>query len=322
MSPQIIEGIIKASSKLQKSFMLICTKNQIDWSGGYVNNWKTSEYVEFVRNLLKKYYKSKVYLCRDHCGPGFKNHLISDVYKTINDDIDNGFHLIHIDFSKYSKDHEKVINKTIELIKHIIKRDDKINIEIGTEEIDSDAKNTINKIKKDYDYISRIVSPEFFVVRTGSLVKEIEQIGSFNKVFVKNAHDILHSKSVKLKEHNADYLNKEDINKRIGIVDAINVAPQLGVIQTIEVLTNSITYGIDINPFLECCFKSKKWKKWLLNNSSTNKLLCSIISGHYNFTTDEYKKLISGLEKYIDINNSIINKIVSLVKYYSDSFTN
>ena len=94
MSPEIIEAVIKASSFLKKSFMLIGTKNQIDWNGGYVNNWTTKQYVEYVNKIRSKYRDNNVYLCRDHCGPGFKHNDsndIDDVYRTVTDDIENGF---------------------------------------------------------------------------------------------------------------------------------------------------------------------------------------------------------------------------------------
>ena len=50
-------------------------------------------------------------------------------------------------------------------------------------------------------------------------------------------------------------------------------------------------------------------------------MLCSIIAGHYNFTLDEYKRLIGELEKHCDITGTIVEKIADLVYYYSDAFT-
>ena len=49
-------------------------------------------------------------------------------------------------------------------------------------------------------------------------------------------------------------------------------------------------------------------------------MLCSIIAGHYNFTSDEYKELVFKLEKYIDIRTMIIDKILKVVMYYSEAF--
>ena len=99
MSPEVIEATYKYSDINNIKIMLIASKNQIDHSGGYVNNWNTARYTRFCNSLKKQNKNSKVLLCRDHCGPGFNgNFSLNDVYKTINSDIKSGFDLIHIDF--------------------------------------------------------------------------------------------------------------------------------------------------------------------------------------------------------------------------------
>jgi len=319
MSPQIITGIIKASAKLNEPFMLICTQNQIDYDRGYVNNWNTKEYVNYVDKVKNKYKGSKIFLCRDHCGPGFKSNEIDDVYKTIDNDMENGFDMIHIDFSNLGTK-KNIMKETEKIIKYIIKKNKNIKIEIGTEENLGEFKNKISEVRNDLDLVKKYILPEFFVVQTGSLVREINQIGGFNKKFIEEVHKILAENRVKLKEHNADYLNYKMIKKRKGIVDAMNIAPQLGVIQTEIVITEALLYGINILPFLEKSYKSKAWKKWLYNNDYKNKMLCSIIAGHYNFTSNEYKDLEYKLQKHIDIEEKITNKIVELVEFYTNNF--
>ncbi len=320
MSAEIIEGIVKASADLKKAFMLISTKNQIDWDGGYVSNWKTIDYVEYIDRLTRKYPASKVYLCRDHCGPGFKNNSIDDVYKTIYDDIENGFELIHLDFSKVSSDKEVVLKETQKAILAILKKSESIHIEIGTEENVGDLKTDITQIKREFNFINGFVKPEFFVVQTGSLTKEVNQIGALNKSFIKEVHGFLTENGVKLKEHNADYLDADAIEERRGLIDALNIAPQLGVLQTITVISEALTYGVDINSFLNVAYESEAWGKWLYKNTPSNKMLCSIIAGHYNFTKDHYRRLADSLERFIDIKSLIIEKIKKLVTYYSESF--
>lgn len=324
MSAEVIEAVIKASLLLEKSFMLISTQNQVDWNGGYVNNWNTKEYVDFVDKLKKKYKlnagKGQVYLCRDHCGPGFRTNSIEEVYKTIYDDIENGFDLIHIDFSKFSRDKEVVLEETKKVIEKIFKINPCIKIEIGTEENIGTLKDSIKEIEEEFNFFKDVLKPEFYVIQTGSLVREIYQFGIFNRKFIDPVHDFLQTNGVKLKEHNADYLDNTSIKERKGIVDAMNIAPQLGVLQTTAVINEALNYGKDIRPFLECSYSSKKWKKWLYKETGSNRMLCSIIAGHYNFTTDEYKRLICELEKYVDINDLIINKVLNLIKYYSGAF--
>ncbi len=309
MSSEVIEGIIKASDQLHQPLMLICTQNQIDWNGGYVNNWKTSEYVEHIHNMLKKYPNSRVYLCRDHCGPGFKSNSLEDVYKTLYDDIDNKFDLIHIDFSKFDKDKNIVLEETKKIILQLREKSPHIKLEVGTEENVGMSMSDLSEIKREVEFIREFSELEFFVVQTGSLVMEINQVGSFHRDFVLKAHEFLSSKKIKLKEHNADYLDSTMIRSRTGIVDAMNIAPQLGVVQTMAVLDQALLYGVDINEFLNVSYESRRWQKWLSNNTPENKMLCSIIAGHYNFTSSTYTKLISNLEKHIDIKGLIVGKL-------------
>ena len=123
-------------------------------------------------------------------------------------------------------------------------------------------------------------------------------------------------KGIKLKEHNADYLSKDEIESRKGIVDAMNIAPQLGVIQTSIVLSKCLMYGINFEDFLEEVYNGKKWEKWMYKNNPENKFLCCIIAGHYHFSSEKYKKIISELEKNEDIKENIINEIMEVINHY------
>jgi hypothetical protein len=320
MSPEIIEGVIKASSLLEQPLMLISTQNQIDWNGGYVNNWKTSEYVEYVHTLQKKYPKSHLYLCRDHLGPGFKNENIDDVYKTLYDDIENQFDLIHIDFSNIHGDKNTVLNETKEVILNIHKKTDTVGLEIGTEENVGMSESSLAEIEREVKFVKDIAQPDFFVVQTGSLVKEMNQVGSLQKDFILKAHDLLSSHGIRLKEHNADYLDENMIRARIGIVDAMNIAPQLGVLQTVTVIENALMFGVDVTEYLTVSYKSMRWEKWLYKNTASNNTLCAIIAGHYNFTSEAYKTIIDRLEKQIDIRKIIVDKTVEMIQFYFNSF--
>lgn len=124
MSSETIESVYKYSAINNKPLMLIASKNQIDHSSGYVNNWNTRQYSDFLKILKKKYKNSRVKICRDHCGPGFNgNYSIKDVFDTIDSDIQNNFDLIHIDFSKAKTDYDKILklSKKSNFIRQIIK---------------------------------------------------------------------------------------------------------------------------------------------------------------------------------------------------------
>ena len=319
MSPEIIEAVYRYSNYMRKPLMLIASKNQIDHSGGYVNKWTTKEYSEFLRTMKEKYPQSSVTICRDHCGPGFNgNHDLDDVYKTIKADVENGFDLIHIDFCHMKSERNYVLDEAKKAIEYCISLNPQIKLEIGTDENMATHYSlaNLNEIENEIDFFTTFCKPEFFVVQTGSLVKEIDKVGNFNKDFVKEISDKLEKKGIKLKEHNADYLTKEEISERNGIVGAMNIAPQLGVVQTKTVLERCLIYGIKFNDFIEEVYQGKKWKKWLHNNTEENKFLCAIISGHYHFSSDVYKKIIAELSKCEDIHETIINNIMSVIDHY------
>ncbi len=319
MSSEIIEATFRFSHFNRKQHMLIASKNQIDYSGGYVNNWTTKQYMDFIKEMKEKYQNSDIKICRDHCGPGFNGiYDLEDSYKTIKSDIENDFDLIHIDFCNLKADKKTKLDESKKAIEYCLRLNPNIALEVGTDENIGTNYNLPNltEIEEEIGFFENFCKPEFYVIQTGSLVKEIKQVGNFNKPFIENALKILKKKGLKLKEHNADYLTKEEIMLRSGIVDAMNIAPQLGVVQTQLVLNKCLIYGINFDEFLDEIYNGKKWKKWMHSNSEENKLLCSIIAGHYHFTSDKYKKLINELEKREDIHEAIIKGIMEVIEHY------
>ena len=319
MSREVVEATFEYSHFHRAPLMLIASKNQVDYAGGYVHGWTTKTYMDFVKQMKVQYPNAKVKICRDHCGPGFNGKDdIEDVYATIKEDILQGFDLIHIDFCHFKGTRDEQREVTKKAIELCLSLNPKIEIEIGTDENTGAAYSLPNLAEwgQEIDYFKGICSPEFYVVQTGTVIKEINQAGSFNKSFVESVSKMLHEKGLKLKEHNADYLLKSDIAERRGIVDALNIAPQLGVIQTQAVLAKCLVYGVPMDAFLEVVYTGGKWKKWMLKNGPENKMLCSIIAGHYHFTSPEYIKIIEELSKHIDIRQVIVNEMLAVIGHY------
>lgn len=319
MSSEIIEAVFRYSHYNRRELMLIPSKNQIDCKGGYVNHWTTKEFMDFVIEMKQKYPNSKIKVCRDHCGPGFNGiHDIQDVYKTIEDDIKNGFDLIHIDFCHFKGSKEERFEASKKAILRCLELNPNLLLEIGTDENEGINFGMVNlkEIEEEIDFFKSFCNPLFYVVQTGTLVKKMNQVGNFNQDFVEKIKELLHSKGLKLKEHNADYLSKEKINSRKGLVDAVNIAPQLGVIQTMIVLAKCLVYGIPYEEFVETVYKGEKWKKWVYKNSPDNKFLCVSIAGHYHFASECYLKIIKQLEEREDIHETIINEMIGVIGHY------
>lgn len=324
MSSEAIEAVFRYSHYHRRQLMLIPSKNQIDYNGGYVNNWTTKQFMDSVRKMRSLYPQAEVKICRDHCGPGFNGvHNLNDVYQTINADLENGFDLIHIDFCHLNKNSEEQLGESKKAIEHCLKTNPKILLEVGTDENIGVSYNlpNLSEIEREINFFQSFCQPEFYVIQTGSLIREINQVGSFNKQFVEKVATLLSDKRLKLKEHNADYLNKEALTERKGLVGAVNVAPQLGAIQTQLVLNKCLVYGVDFSEWAQEVLAGERWQKWLHQNSPENKFLCLVIAGHYHFNSPAYKRIIEQLEKYEDIHEVIINQIMSLIDHYEQSLS-
>ncbi len=171
------------------------------------------------------------------------------------------------------------------------------------------------------DFFLKFIEPEYFVVPTGSLVMEDKQFGFFNSQFIKSIYKRINKKKIILKEHNADYLDEKSISLRKDFIGALNIAPQFGVSQTKLVLNECLKYGIDTDEFLEMCYKSKKWEKWLYKSNSKDIYKCSILSGHYNFNDRSYKLIIDKLNKiYGEFGKKIIDSHYDIIDHYVKNF--
>ena len=78
MSLNCVKAAIALSNNYLFPIMLIASRRQVDSAehgGGYVNNWTTNEYADFVKLADKK---NTVILARDHGGPWQNNTEIKN----------------------------------------------------------------------------------------------------------------------------------------------------------------------------------------------------------------------------------------------------
>lgn len=320
MSSEVIEAVFRYSEKHEIPLMLVASKNQVDWDGGYVNQWKTDDYMAYVKKMRQQYAKAKVYICRDHCGPGFKNDNLADVYKTIDSDIENGFDLIHVDFCRYKGERQEIFNQAKKAVEYIYKKSSNILIEVGMDENKGDFLMDSSGIEEELRFFTTLGPVHFFVLQTGSLIMEINQVGKFNKALLKAVRPLAKKYKVFFKEHNCDYLSAEDIAMRRELIDAINIAPQYGIFQTMITLEKALLYGIDPAEFLNDAYASKKWEKWLYVNTKENRLRCSIIAGHYVFAGDAYQRLYNKINKHENLRETIIGELMKSLLIYATNF--
>jgi len=319
MSQEAIEAVFSCSSAYSHPLMLIASRNQIDWDCGYVLT--TKEYGEYIRELKRQYPDADVKICRDHCGPGFRSGQddLESLKNTIKSDLENGFKLIHFDLCRLEGSHEHQLEATAELAKFAQDIDSGVELEIGTDE-NTEYEATLGRIRSDLEYFLKFCTPAFYVIPTGSLVKEARNVGTFREEFMLDASEVVHEFGVNIKEHNADYLGKEELLKRRGVIDALNIAPQIGVLQTSLLLNKARLYGVDTTEFEKVIWEGRNWEKWLLHGSSHDELLCATLAGHYHYASSFYDNLIGALDEYIDTRSLIIEEVSDLILHYSEYF--
>ena len=207
------------------------------------------------RQLLSTLPTQNVWVCRDHCGPYFL-----DAEKSL------------------------ALRDAVEATKKTIAYD----IEQGYDLI------RIDKYRHDVAFAKDMTNIEFVVAQTGSLCHEDHQHGEFNYQAAVELVGIANSGGVKLKEHNADYLTAMEILlRRDAGVHALNIAPQLGVVQTKLLRTLSSKYAVDEwNAFANVVLATNRWRKWTDLDNNTQRVN---VAGHYAFATPEYRAVVDKL---------------------------
>ena len=162
MSLNIVDSSIELANQYNLPLMLIASRRQIDsanFGGGYVNNWCTEKFANYVKKKEKK----NIILCRDHGGPWQNNLEITKKYnlrqamksakESYLEDIKNDFKIIHIDASINLKSNNKIndaLERTYELYEFCYSQAKKLKkdilIEVGTEE-QTGTTNTFEEIE-------------------------------------------------------------------------------------------------------------------------------------------------------------------------------
>ena len=147
-----------------------------------------------------------------------------------------------------------------------------------------------NNLQTDFERITHAV------VQSGVQIVGTKNVGLYNPPRLKNMVEIVHDFGILAKEHNGDYLTKEQIQERaMQGLDCINIAPEFGVMQT-KILIDSAFSDKDFLLAYSECEKSKKYMKWVpeklqLDPTSEKRMIVEV-SGHYNFTKEPFRSLM------------------------------
>lgn len=305
MSKNTVDAVIEFDG----NFGFIPSRRQVDYNGGYVNDWSTGEFAKYVNGRIP--------IQRDHGGIG-QGYRMDDGMKSFMHDSQH-FDIIHIDPWKHYQNFNDGLQQTIDYINfiYLILDNKKVKLEIGTEEsIRRFETYELEKLlqsletKLDSNMFENI---EYAVVQSGvglDLGKQTNT-GTFNSDRLEEMVSICKKFGKKSKEHNGDYLSSKEYKDRFDLgLDSINIAPQFGQLETLCYLDEM---GEDIEDYYQICYDSKRWEKWVNKDfiPEDNKRELIKICGHYVFSDERFKLIKPDIDN--KIKESIKDKLKGLI---------
>lgn len=325
VSLEAVDAAIEYSARTQVPLMLIASRNQVECAelgGGYVGGMAPSDLVTYVRQRSC----GGVFVCRDHGGPYLRDdeaalppeEAVERALLSLDHDVRAGFQLVHLDCGRYPGDRRELLGQLTDLVTGTAAQLGRhVGIEVGTEDNDG-VPHDVGKFTEDVHAALSCTTPDFVVGQTGSLVRETFQVGYFDLPRVRELVAVAHSLGVAFKEHNCDYSGPGDIEVRaLAGVDAINIGPELGVLQTTTVIRLAQAHGLEaeLAAFLTAARQSGRWRKWRYA-ARPSAWRQSIIAGHYVFDSDPYLELVGRLAGRVAVRDAILDALLSCIDRY------
>jgi hypothetical protein len=307
MSKNVVDCVIKHGQLHHVG--LIPSRRQVDYFGGYVNNWDN----EFFTYYLKSK-NPHVLICRDH-GGAKQGQIDDDGLQSLESDC-NFFDLIHLDPFRDCNTIGEAAQKTVEYINYCYSKNPHILYEVGTEQAifkyePKDLKEFLNYLKLNLNP-KKFYNIKYAVVQsgTGLDLSTRTNIGTFNKSRLVNFVDVVKSFGLFSKEHNGDYLSESfDVETRFSAgLDAINIAPEFGQIESEYYLEECKKDSKLFEVLYEICYNSGKWKKWIPEISRVSKEQIIITCCHYILSNKEF---IQKIKSNFPNSDKIIKKRIS-----------
>lgn len=303
MSKNIVDSVIEYADKYGMEITFIPSRRQIDLEGGYVNNWTTKEFCEYVRS----HHVSTIKIQRDHGGPGQGYQDDDGISSLLEDAI--YMDSIHIDPWKKYPIYEDALKWTLDLLQKCHSINPSITYEIGTEEgIRPISTECLEQFCKDIksqvsDDIFRQI--KFLVIQCGTQLLEKENIGNFDEEKLQTMLSIAAKYGLTAKEHNGDWVSHDILEKKKKLgLEHINIAPEFGELETKVLLKYFSRFPADKEVYYQLCLESGRWKKWVSSDfePEKNKEKLILICGHYVFSHPTLQQM---KQKYVGIDEEI-----------------
>ena len=303
MSKNVVDAVIEFTEKTGNKIGFIPSRRQVEYNGGYVNNWTTEEFSNYVNG--------RVPIERDHGGVG-QGYKDDDGYKSFRYDWEN-FDIIHIDPWKAYPNFDDGLKETLATINYIHNMNPNTLFEVGTEEaIRKFTPDELDKLLEELSHFEFFDNIKYAVVQSGvglDLGKRVNT-GNFDLGRLKDFIRVCKRWGKLSKEHNGDYLTSEDVKVRFDVgLNSLNIAPEFGQLETLCYLEHM---GDDIEDYYKICYDSKRWEKWVSDDfvPEDNKKELIKICGHYVLSNEKFKNIKPNIDD--KIKSTIKNKLADL----------
>ena len=290
MSVNIIDAVIEFANETGEPLGLIPSRRQVDHDGGYTG-FNTESFAKYVRAKT-----NRVILQRDHGGEGQGDRPDDGIASYTADA--NYFDLVHIDPWKAKKDYASGMKATLETIQLLDRLNPKVGYEVGTEEAihastAQELQQLLDDLKASLDACA-FAKIKYAVIQSGTSLRETHNTGSYDESRLDQMVEVCKSHNLLSKEHNGDYLETSLIKSKFDQgLDAINIAPEFGKIETETACELMGNKGADYETFFNLCLECPRWKKWVGStfdpHASKDELIR--ICGHYVFNEPRFKEM-------------------------------
>jgi hypothetical protein len=314
VSKNITDAVINFCKTHDTPVALIPSRRQVEWDGGYVNNWTTESFAQYAAWLP---------LQRDHGGPG-QGYKDDDGYQSLEHDC-KYFDLIHVDPWKKYPSYSDGLKWTIDIINFCYQRNRHLWYEIATEE--ALRPFTAMELKQLIENLRQHLKPEIFkqikyaVVQSGTSLKENINTGAYSEYKLTEMLKVLKPYGLLSKEHNGDYLGGPLVQAKMKAgLDAINIGPEFGLVETqtyLDAIKESSTQpDFFLTLFWQLCYDSKRWTRWVDKDFDPLKNHTKLIQicGHYVFSHPVFVNKIKNSFK--DIDKTIQTNIIKRLETY------
>lgn len=314
MSKNVVDACIDFAHSRDRCLFLIPSRRQVEWDGGYANGWTTERLADYVRSKIG----SRILLMRDHAGPK-QGDKQDNGFESLRHDCMH-FNLIHLDPWKMAYGLRHGWSQTKRMIEYCYTYNPQIRYEIGTEQ--SIFPYGAAELDDFISYLQDWLSPNMFdqvvfaVIQSGTALKGNENIGVYDPKRLADMVTACAQHGLVTKAHNGDYLPQTLIDDMFDLgVNAINIAPEFGQIETQTYLT---AIGDDQNLldiFYRICHASGRWVKWLDADKPINQIELINVCGHYVISNPDFIQLVksqlrSGIDNLVQAN--LIRKLDQL----------